>query len=84
MNLISRHIEIIYDNNAKEISDEQNLINVKKRKKTNVLFNFGSNDKRFKIPKQRIPGVGDYDINNYKSIEEKNHWKKIKMINLIM
>ena len=72
MNLISRHIEIIYDNNAKEISDEQNLINVKKRKKTNVLFNFGSNDKRFKIPKQRIPGVGDYDINNYKSIEEKN------------
>ena len=70
-NAINSQLKITYDNNSKEIADNQNL-EYRKKKVKQLLFNFGSNDIRFKIPKKKIPGVGEYDINNYNSIEEKN------------
>ena len=62
------------NNNTKEIYQNDNNIMKYKVIHTpkNLLFNFGSNDKRFKDPQQKIPGPGEYDINLYKSIEEKN------------
>ena len=60
-----------YDNNSKEISENQSSIH-KKEKIKKLLYNFGTNEKRFKIKTQRIPGVGHYEVYKYKSIEEKN------------
>ena len=71
MNSIDNQLKITYDNNNKEIYENQKL-QYNKKKIRKLLFNFGSNSQRFYIHKQKIPGVGQYDINNYKSIEEKN------------
>ena len=71
MNSIDNQLKITYDNNNKEIYENQKL-QYNKKKIRKLLFNFGSNSQRFYMPKQKIPGVGQYDINNYKSIEEKN------------
>ena len=71
LNSMSNQFKITYDNNNKEIN-ENNNIEYRKKKLNNLLYNFGSNDKRFKIPKQKIPGVGEYELNIYKSIEQKN------------
>ena len=70
-NSIDNKLKITYDNNNKEISENQKL-QYNKKKIRKLLFNFGSNAQRFKKPKQKIPGVGQYDINIYKSIEGKN------------
>ena len=71
LNSMSNQVKITYDNNNKEISEHNNL-EYRKKKLNNLLYNFGSNDRRFKISKQKIPGVGEYELNNYKSIEQKN------------
>ena len=72
-NIFDDSLKIIYENNIKDISEIQNLrYNNKKNNIRKMLFNFGSNSQRFKVPKQKIPPVGQYDISNYKSIEEKN------------
>ena len=71
LNSMSNQVKTIYDNNLKEIN-ESNALEYRKKKLNNLLYNFGSNDIRFKMSKQKIPGVGDYDINIYKSIEQKN------------
>ena len=72
LNLINNHQKIIFENNNKEISENQQIQYKKKKINTSLSFNFGSNSKRFKIPVDNLPGVGQYDINTYKSIEEKN------------
>ena len=60
------------ENNSKEIFEEENLAYKKIHSPNEFLFNFGSNDKRFHDIKKSSPGPGDYDVNLYKSIEEKN------------
>ena len=70
-NAIKSQLMITYDNNSKEIAENQKL-EYKKKIPKKLSYNFGSNNPRFKVPKKRVPGVGQYDINNYKSIEEKN------------
>ena len=72
LNLINSHQKLIFDNNNKEIAENQQIQYKKKKINTSLSFNFGSNSKRFKIAVDNLPGVGQYDINNYKSIEEKN------------
>ena len=65
-------IEPNYQNNSKEIFEEESLEYRKIYSPKDLLFNFGSNDKRFHEIKTTNPGPGEYDMNLYKSIEEKN------------
>ena len=62
-----------YDNNSKEVFEKENLGYRNFHTPKNLLFNFGSNDKRFKeLIKPNYPGPGKYETNLYKSIEGKN------------
>ena len=63
------------NNNSKEIFEEESLEYRKMHSPSVLLFNFGSNDKRFndnKNIKKDYPGPGEYEAHLYKSIEEKN------------
>ena len=71
-NLMNKLLKNIYENNMKDFSVKQNLRYGAKKNIKKMLFNFGSNTQRFKMPKQKIPPVGQYNVCNYKSIEEKN------------
>ena len=66
------YIEPKYQNNSEEIFNEESLEYRKMHSPKDLLFNFGSNDKRFHDIKTTKPGPGEYDMNLYKSIEEKN------------
>ena len=72
LNSMNDHQKLIFENNNKEISENQQIQYKKKKLNKSLSFNFGSNSKRFKIPIDNIPAVGQYDINTYKSIKEKN------------
>ena len=60
-------------NNLDEIYKENPLEYRNVHSPKDLLFNFGSNDKRFKdLVKKDSPGPGNYNLNLYKSIEKKN------------
>ena len=61
------------ENNSKEIFEENAIDYRKMHCPKDLLFNFGSNEKRLPDIKQNnYPGPGEYDVDLYKSIEEKN------------
>ena len=61
------------DNNTKDIYQNDNMFKYRDmHAEKDLLFNFGSNDKRFKEKQNTVPGPGEYESNLYKSIEEKN------------
>ena len=72
LSLIKNQQKLIFENNLKDISENLTLQYKKKKINKSLLFNFGSNSKRFNLIENKNPGVGQYDINTYKSIEEKN------------
>ena len=60
-------------NNLDEIYKEDPLEYRKVHAPNELLFNFGSNDKRFKyLVKKDSPGPGEYNLNLYNSIEKKS------------
>lgn len=61
-----------FENNSKEVFKEENLEYKKMNSPNEFIFNFGSNDKRFHDIIKSYPGPGEYEVNLYKSIEEKN------------
>ena len=65
-----------YENNLKEIYESDPINYRKMHEPKDLLFNFGSNDKRFKELKTSELGPGEYNTHLYKTIEEKN--SKIK------
>ena len=67
-------IEPKYENNLQEIYETDPVDYRKINAKNNLLFNFGSNDKRFRAltKPNDYPGPGEYKTNLYKNIEEKN------------
>lgn len=64
--------KVNYENNLKDIIDKDYIKFKDIHSPKDFLFNFGSNDKRFKEKKKEYPGPGEYETNLYKSIEEKN------------
>jgi len=61
-----------YENNLKEIYENDPVDYRKIHEPKDLLFNFGSNDKRFKELKTSELGPGEYNSHLYKTIEEKN------------
>ena len=61
-----------YENNLKEIYENDPVDYRKFHEPKDLLFNFGSNDKRFKELKTSELGPGEYNSHLYKTIEEKN------------
>ena len=62
-----------YENNSKEIFQENSIDYRNMHSPNDLLYNFGSNEKRLPdIKNSNYPGPGEYDVNLYKSIEEKN------------
>lgn len=61
-----------YENNLKEIFENAPIKYRKMHEPKDLLFNFGSNDKRFKELKANELGPGEYNSHLYKTIEEKN------------
>lgn len=60
-------------NNLDEIYEEDPLEYRRVHAPKDLLFNFGSNDKRFKdLAKNDCPGPGEYNLNLYNSIEKKS------------
>ena len=68
--------ETNYENNLKEIYENDPINYRKIHEPKDLLFNFGSNDKRFKEIKPSELGPGEYNSHLYKTIVEKN--SKIK------
>ena len=69
----NNYYDPIYGNNSKEIFEENPIEYRKIHEPNNLLFNFGSNEKRFlNLKKNFNLGPGEYDVNLYKSIEQKN------------
>ena len=69
----NNYYDPIYGNNSKEIYEENPIEYRKIHEPNNLLFNFGSNEKRFlNLKKNFNLGPGEYDVNLYKSIEQKN------------
>jgi len=61
------------NNNLEEIYKEDPLEYRKIHVPNELMFNFGSNDKRFKdLFKKDSPGPGEYNLNLYNSIEKKS------------